>query len=139
MSTLNNIIKKISVKEELSKYQVELALVDDAKKVIDTANLYIDKIDQAETLLNSSVDRYNKLREDFIKSDSMMLSASNNLSKAVNEINALLNNFKKMSTDLGINVNDIKEFKILEQTLKNALVYQEGSQSMSKEIRKYIK
>ena len=29
MSTLNNIIKKISVKEELAKHQVELGLVQD--------------------------------------------------------------------------------------------------------------
>ena len=40
MSTLNNIIKKISVesKTELSKHQVELAVIDDLNILINNAN-----------------------------------------------------------------------------------------------------
>lgn len=141
MSNINTILNKIAKanKVELAKHEIELALVDEANSLIKIANENIDKIDEAENLFNLTLDKYQAIRDSFLKADSLSLTSSNKLEKNISEINVLINNLKKMSSELGLNYLDIKEAKLLESTLKMAIQYNSGGKKISAEIRKYIK
>ena len=140
MNTRKSVYNKLfTEKTELAKHEVELALVDEANNLIKTANENIDKIDEAENLFNLTIDKYQAVRDSFLKADSLSITSSNKLEKSISDINVLISNLKKMSAELGLNYLDIKEAKLLESTLKMAIQYNSGGKKISSEIRKYIK
>ena len=140
MNTRKSVYNKLfNEKTELAKHEVELALVDEANNLIKTANENIDKIDEAENLFNLTIDKYQAVRDSFLKADSLSITSSNKLEKSISDINVLISNLKKMSAELGLNYLDIKEAKLLESTLKMAIQYNSGGKKISSEIRKYIK
>ena len=132
-------IKSLIEKSELGKHEINLSLIDEAKSIIQEIILHIDKVEKAEFLYNSLVDKYDNLRSEFNKARSSSLANSNFLDKNIVTTNSIISKFKKSSSDLGIDISNIKEYKDLEFYLKSAIAYAKGGKEISSEITKYIK
>ena len=132
-------IKSLIEKSELGKHEINLSLIDEAKNIIQEIISNIDKVEKAEFLYNSLVDKYENLRSDFNKARSSSLANSNFLDKNIVTTNSIISKFKKSSSDLGIDISNIKEYKDLEFYLKSAIAYAKGGKEISSEITKYIK
>ena len=117
---INNILKKIEKANEvqevkLEKHDVELALVDDLKKLSSLSENQLKTNKNLQTVLFGMVDSINnKLKEiDAVnnQNDDLLKNAEN-----------LHNNFKKLAQDLGIDYKNTEANKIYESILKNALL-----------------
>ena len=132
-------IKQLITKSELGKHEINLSLIDEAKSIIQEIILHIDKVEKAEFLYNSLVDKYDNLRSEFNKARSSSQANSNFLDKNIATTNSIIAKFKKSSSELGIDISNIKEYKDLEFYLKSAIAYAKGGKEISSEIIKYIK
>ena len=132
-------IKSLIEKSELGKHEINLSLIDEAKSIIQEIILHIDKVEKAEFLYNSLVDKYDNLRSEFNKARSSSQANSNFLDKNIVTTNSIIAKFKKSSSELGIDISNIKEYKDLEFYLKSAIAYAKGGKEISSEIIKYIK
>lgn len=120
MNTLKTTMSKIAQIEQpertdLAKHEVELALVDDLKKLASLSENQLKTNKNLQTVLFGMVDSINnKLKEiDAVdnQNDDLLKNAEN-----------LHNNFKKLAQDLGIDYKNTEANKIYESILKNALL-----------------
>jgi F0F1-type ATP synthase membrane subunit b/b' len=120
MNTLKTTMSKIAQIEqpertELAKHEVELALVDDLKKLASLSENQLKTNKNLQTVLVGMADSINnKLKEiDAVnnQNDDLLKNAEN-----------LHNNFKKLAQDLGIDYKNTEANKIYESILKNALL-----------------
>lgn len=102
-------------KTELGKHEVELALVDDLKKLASLSENQLKTNKNLQGVLFGMADSINnKLKE----IDAVNNQNDNLLKNAEN----LHNNFKKLAQDLGIDYKNTEANKIYESILKNALL-----------------
>jgi len=120
MNTLKTTMSKIAQIEQpertdLAKHEVELALVDDLKKLASLSENQLKTNKNLQTVLVGMADSINnKLKEiDAVnnQNDDLLKNAEN-----------LHNNFKKLAQDLGIDYKNTEANKIYESILKNALL-----------------
>ena len=90
-----------------------MSLIDEAKSIIQEIILHIDKVEKAEFLYNSLVDKYDNLRSEFNKARSSSQANSNFLDKNIATTNSIIAKFKKSSSELGIDISNIKEYTVL--------------------------
>jgi len=141
MERLNKIFAewaKDDKKTELKSEKIELSLVDDAKTVVKKANVEFDKLDKAENNYQSSISKFEKIRDVFLEADAQTLGSKNRLKQIIAEMDKIKNQFVKTGKDLGIDYKQIAEYKNLEMNLKTANAYEESATEQSKEIRKYL-
>ena len=110
--SLNNILKKISQPEktELAKHEVELALVDDLKKVVSD---YI----KANANFQTAFNEHRQLDEKFMALKAKAKEYYAFDKKVYTDSQKIINNIKQQAKDLGIDPNGIQGVKDLYQLI----------------------
>tara|TARA_Y100000004_G_scaffold189119_1_gene244271 strand:- start:982 stop:1539 length:558 start_codon:yes stop_codon:yes gene_type:complete len=124
----------------LSKVErVELSLVGDAKSIVKKAQKEIDGLDEGENIFLNAEDKYEKIRDEFLKADAITLASGKRLEKIAKEMQDIKSEFDKIGKELGLDYKDVKEYKDLKFYLDTAITFSKQSKEFSKKIRKYLK
>lgn len=128
-----NVFEKLFAKTELASHKVELALVDDIQKAIDTANKALQETKTANKAMDNSAALSNKILKDAINADSIYDKAAALNDKAIKNGNAqvdkALNMIKKVdqaASVLGLKGSTVGGYAQLEKLaneLENEVVY----------------
>ena len=103
MNTLQNVYDRLSDKTELAKHEVELASINDLKKIIENG----------KSIYKNGVQFVNK--KDALKKEAVTL---NGFAKGLlSGGQKYLNEFLSSAKELGININQIKEVQEVEDIL----------------------
>ena len=103
MNTLQNVYDRLSDKTELAKHEINLASINDLKKIIENG----------KSIYKNGVQFVDK--KDALKKEALNL---NGLAKALlSGGQKLLNEFLSSAKELGININQIKEVQEVEDIL----------------------
>lgn len=114
MNTLQNVYNKLADKTELAKHEVELAVLDDLKKLASISTTQLQTNKKIITVIVGIVDSINAKLNELDKNDIDNLSLQKNSE-------TIFNNFKKSAQDLGIDYKNTEGFKLHEEILSNAL------------------
>ena len=114
MSNYKRVLKHLN-KEELSTQKVELAAIDDLKKL---NNTYFSDTDSANSIIKG-------LLSDARRAESKIESAL----KSVSKLESLVSKVEQSAKELGVNPNNIKELQESSVALKDSREY---SQILSK-------
>ena len=134
LTALNEIIQ-----ESNKPKKVELNLVSDAKSVVKKAQKEIDGLDEGENIFLNAEDKYEKVRDEFLKADAKTLGSRNRLEKVVKEMESVKSQFDKAGKELGVDYKSIKEYKDLDFWLDTSMTFSKQATAVSKKIRKYLK
>lgn len=115
MSNLKTILNKLGKIEEihetnLAKHEVDLALVDELKKVNDSI---LTNLKNADSSWRAYQDYLTKAETPFRK----MIQMRESLIKSTDQIQQLLKNAEVKAKDLGFNVNDIPMYSTIKSNL----------------------
>lgn len=119
MSSINNILNKIAKTEKvaLAKHEVNLALVDELKKVNDDI---LNSLKTADNSWRAYQDYLTRADAPFKK----MIQMRESLLSSTAKIEQLLNNAETQAKNLGLNVNDIPLYSVIKSNLnkKNEII-----------------
>ena len=109
---LKSVYKKIN-KQELKSEKVELALVDDLKK---RGDALLKSVSKADNIWKDYQDYLSKADKPFSK----MIKAYNDLDSDVKFAEGIAKRFEKAGKELGVDINNNKDFKNIERNIKTS-------------------
>ena len=118
MRTLQTVYNKIKEeKTELATHKVELAIVDDLRILVNSLNSQISIDDrilpESQKLFSTLVSSLPKAKES-VKTNKSVINSTN---KKIELAEEALNKAKKAAKELGINVNEIQNYKEVDKIL----------------------
>ena len=134
LSALNEIIRETNKPQK-----VELNLVSDAKSIVKKAMKEIDGLEKGENIFLKAEDKFEKVRDEFLKADAITKASGNRLEKIAKEMQDIKSQFDKAGKELGVDYKGIKEYKDLKFNLDTAITFSKQAKEVSKKIRKYLK
>ncbi len=122
MNTQKEVFKQLFKEDkiELATQKVELALIDDLGK---QSNVYFKETDNANGIIKS-------LLSDARKAESKIESAL----KSAEKMPSIISNFEKSAKEIGIDVNNVSEYKSAKIAINDAKEYKQVLSTIKKFI-----